>query len=112
MMGFVVHTLVSALLLYVVGQMVSGIEVRDGKAAIFGALVLGIANAVVLPILVTITLPISILTIGLFVLVLNGVMLMLAAAFVDGFEVEGLRAAIWGSVVLGVMNWLVGMFFG
>jgi putative membrane protein len=111
-MGFLVHILVSAVLLFLVGRMVEGIEVRDGKAAIFGALGLGLANALVRPLLLTLTLPITFLTLGLFVFVVNALMLMLAAAFVDGFEVEGFLPAVWGSLALGVMNFLVGMFFG
>ncbi len=111
-MGFLVHILVSAILLFLFGRMVEGIEVRDGKAAIFGALGLGLANALVRPLLLTLTLPITFLTLGLFVFVVNALMLMLAAAFVDGFEVEGFLPAVWGSLALGVMNFLVGMFFG
>jgi len=110
-MGFLVHILVSAALLFVLGRLVSGIEVRDGKAALFGALVLGLANALVRPFLVLLTLPITILTLGLFIFVVNALMLMLAAALVDGFEVRGFKSALWGSVVLGLMNILVGMVF-
>ena len=112
MMSFVIHILLSAALLSVLGHLVSGIEVRDGKAAIFGALGLGFANAVVRPLLIMLTLPITMVTFGLFVWVVNALMLMLAAALVDGFEVEGFKSALWGSVVLGVMNFMVGMFFG
>lgn len=110
-MGFLVHILVSAALLFILGRLVSGIEVRDGKAALFGALVLGVANALVRPLLILITLPITIVTLGLFIFVVNAVMLMLAAGLVDGFEVRGFKAALWGSVVLGLMNVLVGMIF-
>jgi putative membrane protein len=111
-MGFLVHTLVSAGLLFVVGRLVDGIEVRDGKAAIFGALMLGLANGFIRPLLLMLTLPITMLTFGLFVFVVNAMMLMLAAAFVDGFEVKGFSAALWGALALGLMNYLVGMFFG
>ena len=89
--------------------MVDGIRVRDGKAALLGALVLGIANAIVRPVLILLTLPVTILTLGLFLLVVNAVMLALAAALVDGFEVKGFAAALWGSLVLALMNLLVGM---
>ncbi len=111
-MSFIVHILVTTVLLFLLGQMVDGIEVRDGKAAFFGALTLGLANAIVRPLLIMLTLPVTILTLGLFLLVVNPLMLMLAAAFVDGFEVEGFRAAMWGSVGLAVMNLFVGMMFG
>ena len=111
-MSFIAHILVSTVLLYILGQMVEGIEVRDGKAAFFGALMLGLANALIRPLLIMLTLPVTFLTLGLFILVVNALMLMLAAAFVDGFEVEDFGAAVWGSVGLGVMNYLVGMLLG
>jgi putative membrane protein len=108
-MGFLIHTAVSAVLLFIVGRIASGIEVRDGKVALFGALGLGLANAFVRPLLVKLTLPISVLTLGLFVWVINALILVLVAEFVDGFEVEGFKAALWGSAALGLMNFLVGM---
>ena len=96
-MGILIHILVSAALLFVLGRVVGGVEVRDGKAALFGAIALGLANAFVKPLLVMLTLPITIITLGLFIIVVNALMLMLAAAFVDGFEVEGFSSAVWGA---------------
>jgi putative membrane protein len=110
-MQLIVHILVSAVLLFIVGRIVSGIEVRDGKAALFGAVGLGLANAFVKPLLVLLTLPVTILTLGLFLWVLNALMLMLAAALVDGFEVRGFAAALWGSFLLAILNWGVGLLF-
>lgn len=110
-MGFVIHILVNAVLLFLVGRLVSGIEVRDGKAAIFGAVVLGLANASVGKLLVLLTLPITLLTLGLFMLVINALMLMLAAAFVEGFEVEDFWSAFIGAIVFAGMNFLAGMLF-
>lgn len=112
MIQFAVHLLVTAALLSVVGYLVSGIEVEDGRAALFGALILGFANAVVRPILVLLTLPLTFLTFGLFLWVVNAAMLMLTAAFVSGFEVKGFKAALWGSVLLGLLNLAVGRLFG
>ena len=71
MIGFVVHTAVSTVLLFMVGRMVSGIEVRDGKVALYGAMGLGLANTFVRPLLIKLTLPITFLTLGLFVWVVN-----------------------------------------
>ena len=112
MIAFFVHLALSAALLFVVGRMISGIEVEDGSAAIFGAIMLGVSNAIVRPILLTLTLPITLLTLGLFVFVVNALMLMLASAFVDGFEVKGFGAALKGTLALGLLNFLIGMFFG
>lgn len=111
-MQFIWHILVTAVLLFVLGRLVDGIEVRDGKAAVFGALVLGLANALVRPLVVLLTLPVTIVTLGLFLFVVNALMLMLAAALVDGFEVEGFGSALWGSIVLALMNLLIGVFLG
>lgn len=111
-MQFIVHILVTAVLLFLLGKMIDGFEVRDGKAAILGALVLGLANAFVRPLVVLLTLPVTLLTLGLFLFVVNALMLLLAAAIVDGFEVEGFGTALWGSVGLAVLNLLVGVFFG
>jgi len=111
-MDLVIHILFNAVLLFLVGRLVDGIEVRDGKSAIFGAIVLGLANASVRKLLLLMTLPVTLLTFGLFVLVINALMLMLAAAFVDGFEIEGFSAAMWGSVAFAVMNFLAGMMLG
>ena len=110
MFNFAIHLLVDAVLLVRVGRLVSGIEVNDGKAALFGAVALGVANWLVRPILVFLTLPVTVLTLGLFLLVINALMLMLAAAVVDGFEVEDFGSAILGSIVLSMMNFLVGRF--
>lgn len=111
-MQFIVHILVTAALLFVLGRIIDGIEVRDGKAALFGALVLGLANAFVRPVVVLLTLPVTVITLGLFLFVVNALMIMLAAALVDGFEVEGFGSALWGSIALALLNLLVGLFLG
>lgn len=108
---FVLHVVVTAVLLFVVGKIVSGIEVRDARAALLGALVLGIANAVVRPVLVFLTLPLTLITLGLFLFVVNALMLMLAAAFVDGLKVRGFGAALAGSLLLSLLNLAVAVIF-
>jgi putative membrane protein len=111
MREFVFHILVTAILLFVVGKIVAGIEVRDAKAAILGALVLGLTNALVRPVLVFFTLPLTIITLGLFLFVINAVMLMIAAAFVDGFKVRGFGPALFGSLLLSLLNLAVSAIF-
>jgi putative membrane protein len=111
-MGIIVHILITTVLLFILGRVVGGIEVRDGKAALFGAIGLGLANAFVRPLLIMLSLPITLITLGLFLIVINALMLMLAAAFVDGFEVEDFGSAVVGAIGLSVMNWLVGMLRG
>ncbi len=112
MIQFVVHILVTAALLSVVGSLVSDIEVEDGTSAVIGALVLGLANAFIRPILVLLTLPITVLTAGLFIFVVNAFMLQLTAAFVSGFRVQGFKAAMVGSLLLALLNFVVAALFG
>ena len=112
MIQFALHLVVTAALLSVVGYMVSGIDVEDGQAAVIGALVLGLVNAFIRPILVLLTLPITFLTLGLFVWVVNALMLKLTAAFVPGIKVEGFGAAMVGSLFLGILNLAVSALFG
>jgi putative membrane protein len=112
MIQFAIHIVVTAALLSVVGYLVSDIDVEDGTAAVVGALVLGLANAFIRPILVLLTLPITFLTLGLFIWVVNAFMLKLTAEFVPGFRVDGFKAAMWGSLLLGILNFAVSAFFG
>jgi putative membrane protein len=96
--------LISALLLWLVSQFVNGIYIRSFPSAIFAALVLGVVNFLVRPILVLVTLPITILTLGLFLIVVNALMLMLTSSLVPGFHVAGFGAAIIGGLLLGLFN--------
>jgi putative membrane protein len=107
-MNIVTSILLHAFLLFLVGQFVRGIEVRDAKAALFGAVALGLVNTFVRPLMVLLTLPINVLTLGLFLLVINALVLMLAAALVEGFEVEDFGAAFWGALVFAAMNVIAG----
>lgn len=106
MSKLILHLLVSALLLWLVSQFVTGIYISGFGAAIFAALVLGIVNFLVRPILVVITLPITIMTLGLFLIVINALMLLLTSSLVRGFHVAGFGAALIGGLLLGVFNLL------
>lgn len=112
MFELLVHLLVTAALLFAVGWIVPGVRVAGSGAALLGALVLGIANAVVRPVLVILTLPLTLLTLGLFLLVINALMLWLAAAVVPGIEVKGFGAAFVGSLLLSVLNLVIAAAFG
>ena len=98
------HLLVSALLLWLVGQIVTGIHLSGFGPALLAALVLGVVNFLVRPILIVVTLPITILTLGLFLIVINALMLMLTAAIVPGFTVAGFVPALLGGLLLGLFN--------
>jgi putative membrane protein len=100
----VLHVVVTAALLMVVAWIVPGIRVDGAQPALVGALVLGVANALVRPILILLTLPLTIVTLGLFLFVVNALMLMLAARIVRGFAVDGFGAALAGSVLLSLLH--------
>ncbi len=104
MSRLLVHLIVSALLLWLVSQFVTGIHVSSPVNALAAALVLGVVNFLVRPLLVIITLPITILTLGLFLIVINALMLMLTSALVPGFTVAGFGAALIGGLLLGLFN--------
>jgi putative membrane protein len=104
MAKLLVHLLVSALLLWLVSQFVSGIYISGFGSAIVAAIVLGIVNFLVRPILVILTLPITILTLGLFLIVINALMLLLTSSLVPGFHVASFGAALIGGLLLGLFN--------
>jgi putative membrane protein len=108
MSRFLFHWAITSIALAVAAHVVPGIHVRSFAALLFAAIVLGLVNAVVRPILVVLTLPATILTLGLFYLMVNGVAFALAAALAPGFAVTSLGAAIFGALVVGVVSWLLG----
>ncbi len=107
MTEFLAHLIVSAALLLVVAYAIRGIEVDGPVGALLGALVLGLANGFVRPVLVILSLPITILTLGLFLIVVNALMLKLAAALVPGFRIHGFLPALFGALLLSLLNLLV-----
>ena len=112
MVEFAAHLVVSAALLLLVAYAIRGVEVDGAVPALLGALVLGLANAFVRPVLVVLSLPITVVTLGLFLIVVNAAMLKLAAALVPGFRIEGFLPAVWGALFLSVLNLLVAYMAG
>ena len=112
MHGVVVRWIVSAMALYLTSSVVRGIEVRSFASLLLAAAVIGVINAFVRPILVVLTLPLTVLTFGLFALVLNAAMLALASAFVPGFEVHGFWAALWGWLLLSFFTFVINVLIG
>jgi putative membrane protein len=105
---FLTHWLITALALAVAAYILPGIHVASWMALAVAALVLGFVNAIVRPVLVLITLPITILTLGLFYLVVNGIAFGLTAAIVPGFDIDSFGWAILGALVVGLASWVVG----
>lgn len=112
MLAFLVHILLTAALLLLVAKLVDGVEVSGWGPAILGALVLGIVNAIVRPVMVFLTFPFTLLTFGLFLLVINALMLWLMAAFVPGVKVKGFGPAFFGALLLTVLNMCIGLLLG
>ena len=111
MKRLIVKILINAAALMFTANLIDGIYVDGWGAVIIAAIILGIVNAIIRPLLVLFTLPLNVLTLGLLTFVINGLMLKLTAAVVGGFDVVGLWPAIVGSVILSVvstvLSWLV-----
>ena len=112
MIGFILRALIAAVGLWIATRIVDGVSADSWRTLIWAALLLGLANAVVRPVLILLTLPFTIITLGLFLLVINGLMLELVAFFLHGFHVHGLGAAILGSIVVSVTGWIGAWFIG
>lgn len=110
-MGFLVSWLVSALAIGITAYLLPGVRLSGFLAALITAVVLGLANAVIKPLLLLLTLPLNIITLGLFTLVINAVLIMLTSAIVPGFSVSGFWQALLFSLVLVVVNYLLGLIF-
>jgi len=104
LMHLIVGWMASALALWLVAQIMPGIRVRDFRAALIATLVIGVANAVVGPVARFIAWPLTIVTLGLFLLVINAFLLKLASLFTPGFQVHGFLSALVGSVVLTLLT--------
>jgi len=109
---FIVHWVTLALALAATAWLLPGIHVDGWVPLLLGSLVLGLMNAVVRPILTVLTLPITLLTLGLFYLVVNGVSFGLAAWIVPGFSASTFGSAILGALICSLLSWLFGLVTG
>lgn len=107
MAGFIIRTLVTALALWIAVSIVPGLQARDAGTLILAAILLGIVNATIRPVAVILSIPLTILTFGLFLLVVNAAMLGLVAWLVPAFTVSGFRAALFGAIVVSIVSALV-----
>jgi putative membrane protein len=110
MPGLLIRWALNAFALWLTSQLLGGIHIEGAASLFFAALVLGVLNAILRPLLLIITLPINLLTLGLFTLVINGVMLQLAAAAVRGFSIDGFWSAVLGALVLSIISFLLNLF--
>lgn len=112
MTGFMLRAVIAAFGLWLATRWVDGFAIDNSMTLLIAAAVLGLVNAVVRPIVIVLTLPISVVTLGFFLLVVNAGMIALVAAIVPGFDIQGFWDALWGAVIVSVTGWIGSWFIG
>lgn len=112
MTGFLVRLAISALGLWLASRLVAGIEVEPGATLVWAALWLGVVNAVVRPIAVLLTLPVTLLSLGLFLWVINAAMLGIVAWLLQGMTIAGFGSALLGALIVSGTGWVANAFVG
>jgi len=112
MKGFFLRLLITALGLWIADQLLPGIAFTSTSALVISALLLGIVNAVIRPVILILTLPLTVLTLGLFILVVNGISLKIVDWLVPGFVVSSLSSAVLGAIIVGLTSWAASHFIG
>ena len=112
MVGFLIRAAVAALGLWLADRIVPGVVIQDWQSLVLAGLLLGVVNAVVRPIFFFLTLPLTILTLGLFLFVVNGAMLGLVGWLLGGVEIDGFLPAVLGAIVVGLVSWVASWFVG
>ena len=112
MSGFLVRLLIAAAGLWLAQALVSGVEIHGTGTLLVAALLLGIVNAFVRPLIVLLTFPITIVTLGLFLWVINAAMLGLVARLLDGFTLHGFGSALLGALVISLTSWIASWYVG
>ena len=107
---FLLHWAITALSLWVASHLFKGIRFSGTGTLVVSALLLGLANAVVRPLLVVLTLPLTLITFGFFLLVINALMLLLVSSLVGGFKVDGFWTAVWASLFISLLSLVIGAF--
>ncbi len=108
--AFLLHWVITAASLWVASRMFQGLKFADTGSLVMAALLLGFANAIVKPLLIVLTLPLTFLTLGLFLLVINALMILLVARLVKGFKVSGFWTAFFASILVSVLSFAIGAF--
>jgi putative membrane protein len=110
--GFLVRTLITALGLWIASELSEGIRFASASSLLIAALLLGVTNAIIRPILVILTLPITLVTLGLFLLVINALMIEFVAWLMPGFYLAGFGSAFWGALLVSITGWVASSFVG
>jgi putative membrane protein len=111
MRHFVFRWAITTVAVMVASSLIHGIRYDNAASLIGAALLLGILNAFVRPVLLLLSVPLILLTLGFFILILNGLMLYLVPSIVIGFHVESFGSAFWGAIVISLVSWLLSAFF-
>ncbi len=109
-MFFIFRLIINALIILGLAYYFPGIGVVSFYTALLVAVILGLVNAIIRPILILLTLPVTILTLGLFTLVINGLLFWFVSTVVKGFEVDGFGPAFWGALILWLVSWISNSF--
>jgi putative membrane protein len=112
MLGFLLRAAVTALALWVASQLLDGLQFTSNGKLLLAAVLLGLVNAIVRPIAFILTLPITVVTLGLFLLVLNAAMIGLVAFVIPGFTISGFWTAVGGAVIVGLVSWAASTVIG
>jgi putative membrane protein len=111
MFSFLARWLITAVSLIITANVVPGIEIKNFGVALFAAVILGLVNAIVRPLLILFTLPLTILTLGLFIFVINAISFYLVSYFTQGFVVQSFFAALIGSIIVSIVSSVLNHFF-
>lgn len=112
MTRFILRAAIAAVGLWLATEWIQGLSIDTPMTLVVAAVLLGIVNAFIRPLLILLTLPFTVVTLGLFLLVVNAAMLGLVAALLPGMHVAGFWAAFWGALVVSIVSWIGSMLFG
>jgi putative membrane protein len=112
MTRFILRAAIAAVGLWLATEWIQGLSIDAPMTLVVAAVLLGIVNAFIRPLLILLTLPFTVVTLGLFLLVVNAAMLALVAALLPGMHVSGFWAAFWGALVVSIVSWIGSMVFG
>ncbi|MFL5738678.1 MAG: phage holin family protein [Flavisolibacter sp.] len=107
-MGFIMKVLVTAIAVYLAAYLLPGVTINDMKTTIIVALVLALLNTFIRPILIILTIPVTIITLGLFLLIINALMVKWASELVEGFRVDGWLSALLVSLIVSLVSYVLG----
>jgi len=109
-MEFLVHWGITALSLWIAGSLFHGISFANKQSLFVSALLLGFTNAVIRPVVILLTIPLTLITFGFFLLVINALMMLLVSTLVPGFKVSGFWTAFFASIFIAILSFIVGLF--